>query len=979
MSLFKKLPFDAEVHIREKALNHCRAMFVKDLDLQQVIEYMALDDNCLQDNLGLGQSTKEEQIVRFLNYLNTRNEKSFSLFMDFLNENQKHLFTLMEETIRSFGNCYSVHGNQDEMQMTGERLQHLLKKREKNPIHKAPTDQLVGSEDSKINPFELDECYISCHSTTARVHHDKEKWIMRVTEQTDVEKDKTLSMSVVISDSVFRKINLSDAKIPDLVRRPPKQCEVYVYDDEQGRNAVKKAVDLTAAHRTKHDDTVSSGNFINNQHNETKKYTGSCGTVQIPPPVPPKPRHLPLIGFDVGISFAQKTSGSEMRFLAGNLKKQEIVKNSSSDLLAHTVLPTVSVPINKKTEKLPSALKEARAESLTLTGYHRLHDREIDMPRGNASETVQRQSQDSDELMMNDECSLDYNVSLHSVSDLGFEEKNVVGEDKKKIWKTDKASESFSAEVENRAMPTYSSVDLERKNSRFRGTADGERQSPRIEVFVNDVDEIVGNKVDEVAKIPEKSLVDLLPGETFPAPETVELCTMATETEHHLKMRDMADPPLPAKQISLCELPGDEDDTSSDNSYYEDIDVLSQTASVLSKGATNGEIYLDPKMKERTSGKWRGLILSDYRSNAPPYKIIPKGYLVLVENVSSCQELSHTKSGQSSDDGSHTSPIESCIKISCSDETSASQSNKDEETEVARETTSKPGLVISQRPDILCETSITNSQDILHYFYNTRLAYDKDGYAFYVPIHLLKKFGDPDGEPWFYPLSMTARQAALFLMAEKLEGCFVVYQPLSQSPDVTHNLSVCLESGDVVHYHIIENALGDIRIEGHDRSFMTLTELIDYFSKNKSSLATRLRRPLKYAHLSITPGFHYDISYELERTELSLTGNIIGQGYFGVVCSGMYRNLPVAIKVLQQTDGMLSNEDDFLEEAKSLMGLRHEHVVRLVGVSCKARPFFIVTEFASNGSVKDCLRNGKLRSDHVEELFKLCVQVISIY
>ena len=66
-------------------------------------------------------------------------------------------------------------------------------------------------------------------------------------------------------------------------------------------------------------------------------------------------------------------------------------------------------------------------------------------------------------------------------------------------------------------------------------------------------------------------------------------------------------------------------------------------------------------------------------------------------------------------------------------------------------------------------------------------------------------------------------------------------------------------------------------IDGHDRSFLSVADLVDYFRRNKSRLAARLRRPLKDARQPITPGRQYDVKYELKRKSLSLTGRIIGR------------------------------------------------------------------------------------------------------
>lgn len=82
-----------------------------------------------------------------------------------------------------------------------------------------------------------------------------------------------------------------------------------------------------------------------------------------------------------------------------------------------------------------------------------------------------------------------------------------------------------------------------------------------------------------------------------------------------------------------------------------------------------------------------------------------------------------------------------------------------------------------------------------------------------------------------------------------------------------------------------------------------------------------------------------------------------------------------SLQVLHRVDLSAGDEDDFIEEAKSLMSLRHEQVLQLVGVVGASKPLFIVTEFAARGSLKDCLRNGVLPKNNLDTLFDICIQV----
>ena len=391
-------------------------------------------------------------------------------------------------------------------------------------------------------------------------------------------------------------------------------------------------------------------------------------------------------------------------------------------------------------------------------------------------------------------------------------------------------------------------------------------------------------------------------------------------------------------------IPTSQDDGSSeDDSYYEDIEIVDNSSSLYGRGGMVS--YLDPKSyaraleatlsPENRKSMERMVQAEPIMSSSEQDTsrvLLPKDELLIADMEECCPQDGATDGYQNEPEGPEGTP-----------------SNAMEE----------------DRP--------YTKRD----FRAMLLTYDKLGRGFYISKVLLKKHGDPEGEPWFYPVGMTSRHATLFLGQEKQEGCFVVYRPKTQDPRVVYNLSVCRSNGDVLHYHIVENAHGDVMVEGHDHSFMNVRDLVTYFRRNKSGLATALRRPLREARQPLTPGYHYDRKWEITRPALSLTGQIIGHGHFGVVCAGVYNKIPVAVKVLQKPDTSIIEEDDFIEEAHRLMELKHDHVVRLVGVSCTARPYFLVTEFVSRGNLRDCLRDGTIPSDNLDTLFDVSIQITS--
>jgi len=192
--------------------------------------------------------------------------------------------------------------------------------------------------------------------------------------------------------------------------------------------------------------------------------------------------------------------------------------------------------------------------------------------------------------------------------------------------------------------------------------------------------------------------------------------------------------------------------------------------------------------------------------------------------------------------------------------------------------------------------SLVISNDQCDCFAGTVLSYDVLGNAFYVPAVDLRCYGDPCNEPWFYPIPLTPLQATVLLSTRHTEpGSFLVYCGCTHDDSAQqYSLAVCA-GPDVLHYGIVRNVLGDLSIQGHRHSFVTLSELVRYFQRNKSSLVTRLARPLS---VTVTARLEYHEKYELARSQLRLSGNIIGNGRYGVICVGKYRGQPVAVKVL---------------------------------------------------------------------------------
>jgi len=83
--------------------------------------------------------------------------------------------------------------------------------------------------------------------------------------------------------------------------------------------------------------------------------------------------------------------------------------------------------------------------------------------------------------------------------------------------------------------------------------------------------------------------------------------------------------------------------------------------------------------------------------------------------------------------------------------------------------------------------------------------------------------------------------------------------------------------------------------------------------------------------------------------------------------------MEVAIKTLKS--GTLMSPSAFLEEAAIMKKFRHDRLVALYAVCSQEEPVFIVTEFMSNGSLLEYLRNGPGQDLEEADLIYIAAQV----
>ncbi|XP_044522891.1 cytoplasmic tyrosine-protein kinase BMX [Gracilinanus agilis] len=208
---------------------------------------------------------------------------------------------------------------------------------------------------------------------------------------------------------------------------------------------------------------------------------------------------------------------------------------------------------------------------------------------------------------------------------------------------------------------------------------------------------------------------------------------------------------------------------------------------------------------------------------------------------------------------------------------------------------------------------------------------------------------------WFAG-DISRAQSEQLLRQKGKEGAFMVRNS-SQAGRYTVSLfSMALndKKGTVKHYHVHTNAENKLYL-AENYCFDSIPKLIHYHQHNSAGMITRLRHPVstKVNKVPFTASLGSGI-WELKREEITLLEEL-GYGQFGVVRLGKWKGkYDVAIKMIKE--GSMS-EDEFIQEAQTMMKLNHPKLVKFYGVCTKMYPIYIVTEYITNGCLLSYLKH----------------------
>ncbi len=253
---------------------------------------------------------------------------------------------------------------------------------------------------------------------------------------------------------------------------------------------------------------------------------------------------------------------------------------------------------------------------------------------------------------------------------------------------------------------------------------------------------------------------------------------------------------------------------------------------------------------------------------------------------------------------------------------------------------------------------------------------DVQGCCLTVPKECVQSYGDPSGEPWFFPREISSRQATLFLRDLRYEGAFMVYKSESRAEGVAFNLSVCRSSGNVIHYPIHRNDRREVFVRAN-KVFMSIQDLVRYYRKNRGAVCCRLRKcPRELGQpftKNIPPVFQIDgKDVEVEGPE-GQGQKQIGKGHYSSVVLGKYKGESVAVKIPKFEDGQISSAN-VIEEVEMMAMLQNDHILRFIGMSMEGQAM-IVMEYMPEGDLLHWLRNNP--SLDVPHVIRFGCQILS--
>ena len=217
-------------------------------------------------------------------------------------------------------------------------------------------------------------------------------------------------------------------------------------------------------------------------------------------------------------------------------------------------------------------------------------------------------------------------------------------------------------------------------------------------------------------------------------------------------------------------------------------------------------------------------------------------------------------------------------------------------------------------------------------------------------------------------------------MKDNVAGTFLFRESGTNPGD--YCLSVRKDNKVVTHYRIKKTDSGIFYISQY-REFVTMFELVQYYSKDVDGLCTQLTTPCPKTELTSTVDLlqlcttQFEDHLILEHCQIKLERQLCS-GQFSVIWAGMLNSTtPIAAKALKLVPGTKLSE--FMAEAQIMKKLQHKNIIKLHGVCIKKQPVYIVTELMQHSSLLDYLINGEGQHLKLTKLIRLQHQLLMLW